>query len=163
MRPPGSASISNGRSRHEPPEVLACRPGVIEGIGDAQDLAVGVSCHPGVGGSFGGEEVAMVAHVGSQVRNEIASVALRDDGSRWRDRRHGIRGDLDADGLAGRRTGGLRNRVGSQDHCEEQRVGGAPGVEGVTADQVTVCGGSEAEAEPFEATRVVPLGSWLAL
>jgi hypothetical protein len=37
---------------------------MIEGLGDAQDFAVGVCRHPAAGGGFGAEKMTVVVHVG---------------------------------------------------------------------------------------------------
>jgi hypothetical protein len=53
-------------------------------------LPVGVRRHPAASGSLGGEALAVVAHVGSQIGDEVNPVALRDDGSKWRGRPHRV-------------------------------------------------------------------------
>jgi 8-oxo-dGTP pyrophosphatase MutT (NUDIX family) len=73
----------------------------------------------------------------------------------------GVGRELDADRLAGLRTGRFDDGRAAEDHGEHERVAGAPSEQGAPVDGEAVGGGPQREREPDQSCVVVALGAGL--
>lgn len=127
---------------------------MVEGILDAEHFAIGVFGRPGSRCGRRGEEVTVVADLGADVSDQLRMVSLRYDGVLRLDRHHGDGVEFDPDRLAGGGAGRLDDRRASQDHGEEEGIGGAPGVERFASNAEAVVGWSRGETETNQVSRL---------